>query len=452
MRPVTVVTILFALSVPLAAQWSPVPTTAPPANENACLVYDLLNARTLMFGGSAADTWSWDGAHWTQLQPAHSPPQNSRRSMVYDMTRGTAVLYGGTSLSSTSFVANDDTWEWNGSDWTQVFPTSTPGGLANHGMSYDLLRSRVVLFGGVPNLLSWQPVGATYEYDGTTWTMQSPSTNPPPRQLPAMAYDLQLGMTVMFGGDDPQVSVFGDTWLYDGTTWALVPAVGPQPPPRSNARMVYDNARGVCILFGGFDPIGFTILNDTWEFDGVQWREVDAHVYPPRSDFGMCMDLVRGRPVLFGGRIANNGIVDDTWEFGANFATFGLGCVGSAGRPTLGGTSPQLGSAASVTLTNLPPASPVAVVVLGMNRVSWALGSLPMLLDPFGMPGCRIYVRPVSFQIVGASNGTATWNWQVPGDPRLFGLSLYQQGIALDLGVNAAGLTVSNAGTAVVGH
>jgi hypothetical protein len=44
----------------------------------------------------------------------------------------------------------DDTWEWNGTAWTQVNLTGTKPTLRRqHAMAYDSMRGRVVMFGGV---------------------------------------------------------------------------------------------------------------------------------------------------------------------------------------------------------------------------------------------------------------------------------------------------------------
>ena len=41
----------------------------------------------------------------------------------------------------------------------------------------------------------------------------------------------------------------------------------------------YDPDRDVWLLFGGFDADG-TPLADTWEFDGTSWRCIDACAVP----------------------------------------------------------------------------------------------------------------------------------------------------------------------------
>ena len=51
--------------------------------------------------------------------------------------------------------------------------------------------------------------------------------------------------------------------------WQEVSAQG--PAPRINAGMAYDQVREVAVLFGGYER---AMLEDTWEFDGRQWRQV----------------------------------------------------------------------------------------------------------------------------------------------------------------------------------
>jgi hypothetical protein len=47
------------------------------------------------------------------------------------------------------------------------------------------------------------------------------------------------------------------------------------PPGRMNHGLVYDSKRGVAVLFGGANScVDRTPLNDTWEFDGANWRQV----------------------------------------------------------------------------------------------------------------------------------------------------------------------------------
>src|SRR5262249_5957183 len=50
------------------------------------------------------DTWEWDGIDWTQRAPASSPPARSGHVLAFDASRGRTVLFGSSSFG--------DTWEY----------------------------------------------------------------------------------------------------------------------------------------------------------------------------------------------------------------------------------------------------------------------------------------------------------------------------------------------------
>ncbi|MER3513473.1 MAG: hypothetical protein C4310_02960, partial [Chloroflexota bacterium] len=76
-------------------------------------------------GGYCSDTWEWNGTTWTQRTPDPTPPPRRRHALTYDMARGAVVLFGGEGASGLL----NDTWEWDGLAWTQPLaqtPTPTP--------------------------------------------------------------------------------------------------------------------------------------------------------------------------------------------------------------------------------------------------------------------------------------------------------------------------------------
>jgi hypothetical protein len=66
--------------------------------------------------------------------------------MTYDIVLGRVVLFGGQPQISTPYLS--DSWLWDGSDWTEAFPSTSPPPRKSQLMVYDALRSQVVLFGG----------------------------------------------------------------------------------------------------------------------------------------------------------------------------------------------------------------------------------------------------------------------------------------------------------------
>jgi hypothetical protein len=269
------------------------------------MAYDSARGKVVLFGGPFLnDTWGYDGK-WTRLDPPTSPPRLTDHLMTYDSTRGVVVLYGG---ATTEPVLSAATWEYDGTTWTEIGTPGSPRGQCC-GMAYDAARRRVVLLTSIG-------ISNTWEYDGTTWTQVTTPNSPPGRLYPAMTYDAARGVIVLFGGSDPGYAAsLADTWEYDGTTWTEV--VSPASPPgRCLAAMAYDSARGVAVLFGGYEHYGGApVPADTWEYDGRTWSRVVTPDAPSgRARHAMVYDAERGGVVLFGGG-ENAESYNDTWEY-----------------------------------------------------------------------------------------------------------------------------------------
>lgn len=431
-----------------AAQWQQPSLTTSPGPLVGPAMAGNLNGTILLSGG---DTGSFPAglttASWLYAQGAWQPVASTGPSgrteaqLVYDALRQVWVLYGGwTSLFSIG-QGNDQTWEFDGTAWSQAAPTSSPGGFWKHAMCYDIVRGVTVLFGGSTNGLPGATDG-TYEYDGASWSQRTPSTTPGWREQHSMCFHTGLGVSVMFGGFNPLAnSVQNETWTWDGTDWALVPAVGPQPPARASAELVYDATRSVCVLHGGNTNTG-AVLTDTWEFDGVTWTQV-TNIGPGGRGFGCAFDAAERLVVRHGGF----GHASETWRFGATREAFGAGCAGSNGVPALGALdAPRLGANYSLVLNNLNPSVPLGFFVLSLTETS------PTSLAALGMPGCDSYVALDAVQGGPATAGTATGAVPLPADLSLIGLALYAQGLSFDPGVNAAWLTASNGLRGVLGR
>ena len=80
--------------------------------------------------------------------------------------------------------------------------------------------------------------------------------------------------------------------------------------------MVYDSVRERVVLFGGTDFT--TALEDTWEWDGVDWRRLEVVGPIGRHRAAMAFDSTRNRVVLFGGAADPSTdpqyYLNDTWE------------------------------------------------------------------------------------------------------------------------------------------
>lgn len=138
--------------------------------------------------------------------------------------------------------------------------------------------------------------------------------------------------------------------------------------------------------------------------------------------------------------------------YGATFNTFGSGCAGSLGVPTLtasGSGSPQIGTTFSIDFNNLP--NGVGILTTGFsNTVAFGSVPLPFALAGNGFPGCDLLVDPLVGQFLVGAGNTATWSLAIPNSTSYVGLSFYHQGVALD---NVAPFAAFSAGArTLVGH
>jgi len=206
---------------------------SPPPRYETALAYDADRGRTVLFGSRHVrtpyrDTWEWDGTTWTQRFPRDGPTSGGH--LAYDSVRRRTV-----------FLTAGQTWEWNGTEWTRRSPAANPS--VGGPVAFDSRRGVTVFSNG----------SETWEWDGAEWTRRLPAAQPGFRQENALAYDVARGRTVLFGGGDftPCVcSTRNDLWEWDGTEWTARP-VPLSPSPRVKPVMAYDSARARMVLFGG---------------------------------------------------------------------------------------------------------------------------------------------------------------------------------------------------------
>jgi len=271
----------------------------------------------VFFGGGDGitdynDTWLWT-SHWTQLSPSTVPAIRSGAGMAYDTTLGKIVMFGGRNDSESAVL--NDTWIFDGSNWTQLFPATPPPGRAFDvpGMTYDSAQGNVMFFGGAGFGVYFDD---TWTFDGTNWTQQFPATSPSTRRAPQV-YDPATGTVILFGGDGPDGVTFDDTWSWDGSNWTRkFPPTS--PGARTLAQMAFDAAANRLVLFGGADAGNVTgAFNDTWFYDGTMWSELDELNLPANRFAGLMTYQTFTRDlVLFSGYgYGEPSPRTDTWLF-----------------------------------------------------------------------------------------------------------------------------------------
>ena len=246
------------------AQESPI--TSPPAENSHAMAYDSLHGQVVLFGRQG--TWLWDGSSWTQPSPKTSPGPRFGCAMAYDSKRMQVVLFGGQDAITNQYLG--DTWLWDGFNRTQISPANSPRPRAQHTLAYDSVNQQAVLFGGSGTLFQGHVAFSdTWTWDGSNWTEQFPTNSPPLRYAHAMVYDSAQSWSVMFGGFDEELNSYGDTWVWDGSNWTQE-STQTSPPSRAYHSMAYDSAHGLAVLFGGENFLGgpnsvsLQYFSDTW--------------------------------------------------------------------------------------------------------------------------------------------------------------------------------------------
>ena len=245
---------------------------------------------------------------WTQKQDI-GPSPRTKFGMAYDPARKLTYLFGGVGLPAS---LNGDTWAWDGRYWTQI-SNFGPEKRIGHSMTFDTAWGHTVLFGGFQN--GADGFQDTWVFNGVDWT-QLEDIGPTPRNHHAAAYDSVRQRLVLFGGDQrspAEPAFLNDTWEWDGIAWTQVEETGPSP--RSSHLMAYDSFKKRVVLFGGLAAVsggGFADSKDTWEWDGESWRMV-ADTGPTARRDG-AMTSIGGVVILHGG-LSSGKATNDTWQW-----------------------------------------------------------------------------------------------------------------------------------------
>jgi len=195
------------------------------------------------------------------------------------------------------------------------------------------------------------------------WFNKNPIVAPPKRQAPASFFDTINGRTMVMGGLNETSANLNDTWAYYAATntWTKLSNQAPWSA-RWGASAAFDSARGIGVLFGGWDAKGqnyetweYTASTGAWQnrtgatkpalksapltFDSTQqmiitsgmgrfvWEtwayDVTTHVWSLRSGLNPPSDRAGqglvyypkiSRTVMYGGAQGVN-VVDETWEY-----------------------------------------------------------------------------------------------------------------------------------------
>jgi hypothetical protein len=213
---------------PFAKRWIPKGgySTEPSQRYGYGLAYDPMRQVVVVYGGNGGsgtntDTWEWNPAlmdapnAWSLRMAASPPGALYYTRMVFCDYDGLVYLYGGggTGIKNRFFT-------WDGAVWVNRAQGGPSPSMLEHGMAYQPIYQRIVLYGGQGT------EGTTLVYDPTSNMMTQPSvsgTPPPLRQCPVLLYTYRHYYEVtMYGGYNSGMSRFNnEVWRFHvGTnTW-----------------------------------------------------------------------------------------------------------------------------------------------------------------------------------------------------------------------------------------
>ncbi len=310
----------------------------PSPRAHARMAFEADQDRIVLFGGESAvdgatlvsydsdETWVFGGAHWKQLFPVTSPPARTAHGMTYDSINSRVVLFGGRLARTTAegeigFL--NDTWIWDADNWTQIHTPNAPEARHLPAMTFDSVRNRVVLFGGShynADRSGFQGIYDTWEFDGTTWTKIDIATEPKVNS-PLLAYDVKRNQVILVGTDDSVATLM---YAYDpaARVWNKLT---PEKLPACvfDGSMTYRSRTQTIVVTGGVCSITTPAVDSTWEWNGTNWTEITTTADRATAT-AIAYDPIRDNVVLFGGLQAFTTVPnsftglfqsDDTWRF-----------------------------------------------------------------------------------------------------------------------------------------
>ena len=261
--------------------------------DHARLVYHAKMEKVLLVSSRPnRGVFAWNGSDWSRLSDASGTL--FMQGATYDELRARVVLFGGLAADHVGADSSRSTWIWEGGAWKeQLLSGPLGGGGAN--LVYDAARDRVVLTGGASHT-NGTVRGDTWLFDGSAWTKAAVAESPG-SQYAGAAFDRARGLIVLVRPADQKTS---ETWEWDGTVWSRPVTTTPLPYEYSYSLAYDETGKRVVSMVGGA----------LWAWSGSAWSRVDAGDgrEPERQRATIAYDAARGRLV------AQNA-TSSTWEW-----------------------------------------------------------------------------------------------------------------------------------------
>jgi hypothetical protein len=389
-----------------------VPWTQPLGRSGTAAAYDPVRQRLVLFGGIdgnqlSNETWEWDGSQWSLRPTALAPPARAGHAMAWDGTRGRIVVHGGSGYLN-------DQWEWDGTGWSLVSVSGViPPGRNAHSLAYDSRRRRLVLFGGYTG--TGYPPHDTWEWDGTSWTRQTPAASPSGPTGP-MAYDEGRGVTALW------VDLWSVLYEWDGANWTR-PTPPTQPPYQrltSYSNLAYDPLRRRIGLYRST----LARMFEHWEWDGMLWVERHDPGLPYAHPPLLIHDAGRSRSVLLAMTHP------EAWELQIPWDTVGPGHPLGGGPIVTPSDVARPGDRQCFTVT-LPSPQRAGFHLL-LVAAGTGLHPAVVLTPPGACSPGLLHLAPHA--ILAAQGEPGFFCWSLPPSPGLVGQTFVVQALSMVVG------------------
>ncbi len=291
------------------------PTTLPGCVQEAGMVFQTQSNTVMETGGvcasstSTEETFEWDGTNWTKIKPAAGSGNTFGSAIAYDPTRQLVLEFGGVPPFD---VPRGQTWAYLSQNWFPITDSGVPSQRSLFSFKADPKNKLVWLYAGINESNTF---GDLWSFQNGQWNQVTiPDTGPTGCLGPASAYDTDRQKLVVICSDQ-------HTYEFDGSTWTKIADSKNKPGAFRYRSMVYDPVDKKSILYGGFD--GTTYTDETWLWDGTTWTRQKKNPAPARSHTAMWFDPTIKKAVIYGGigrPTADDRITryDDMWSFDVN--------------------------------------------------------------------------------------------------------------------------------------
>ena len=233
-------------------------STTPPRRRGHSAAYDPRRQELVMFGGAydgdfkyAWGTWIRKDGKWKEF-PGGTPPLRAYAAMADHPGSKKIVLFGGRAGNDNS----DETWLWDGASWQKASPKTHPSRRLAHQMALDEGSGRVLLHGGCKDNVCAERLDDTWAWDGADWT-RLVEGKPVGLAAGGAAYDRSGAALLRFGTDGEA------RWL--GADWMAVEVMGERPAASNRFAVAYNPGSAGVVLFGGASN-ALIETGDTWVF------------------------------------------------------------------------------------------------------------------------------------------------------------------------------------------